>query len=75
MQAVAARELLARQGYSGSVVFGVRASAGQPRSQGQPLVGAHAWLVCGQTIVTGAGEAAAHQAIARYDFGDGPRAA
>lgn len=65
MQALAARRLLLQAGVPCRLYFGVR---GGMSSGAAPVsgVGAHAWLCCGSLIVTGAGEASQHRAIALY---------
>lgn len=62
MQALAARRLLENRGLPSQLVFGVRAGS----ANGADGVGAHAWLCCGDMVLTGAGEAAQHQPIALY---------
>lgn len=65
MQALAARRLADRAGLPSLLVFGVRGSqaADSPVPAG---VGAHAWLCCGDLVLTGASEAALHRPIALY---------
>ena len=48
-QTIAARMLLKRFGYASTIHFGVD-RVGEDRLEG------HAWLTCGETVVTGSGE-------------------
>lgn len=67
MQAVAARRLLVERGVPCDLFFGVRGQRpGEATSA--PEIGAHAWLRCGDMIVTGEAEAARFQPIAVYRY-------
>jgi len=47
--AAAARMLLKRFGYASTIHFGVERA-------GEDVLNGHAWLTCGETVVTGAAE-------------------
>jgi Transglutaminase-like superfamily len=68
MQAVAAREMLVSRGLPCQIYFGVRSQLAGPNPSGQSI-GAHAWLRCAGTVVTGSAEAANFQPIAMYVCG------
>jgi hypothetical protein len=67
MQAVAARQLLVARGIPCELYFGVRSQSAGPESPDHNI-GAHAWLRCADTIVTGDSEAAMFNPIAVYRF-------
>ena len=48
-QTIAARMLLKRYGYASTIHFGVE-------RVGEDVLNGHAWLTCGETVVTGAAE-------------------
>ena len=48
-QTIAARMLLKRHGYASTIHFGVE-------RVGEDVLNGHAWLTCGETVVTGAAE-------------------
>ena len=48
-QTIAARMLLKRYGYASTIHFGVERA-------GEDVLNGHAWLTCGETVVTGAAE-------------------
>jgi hypothetical protein len=74
MQALAARRVLAARGVTCDLYFGVQAAAASSDAPNRPTIAAHAWLRCGDFVVTGEAEAAAFQPIALYRFNPAPRA-
>jgi hypothetical protein len=74
MQAVAARQVLVSRGLPCQIYFGVRSQQAGPSPTGQSI-GAHAWLRCAGTVVTGSAEAANFQPIAMYACGPEAEAA
>lgn len=72
MQALAARQVLAARGIPCDLYFGVQAAAVAAEAPRRPTIGAHAWLRCGEFVVTGEAEAAAFQPIAVYRFNPAP---
>lgn len=73
MQALAAHEMLVKRGLACQIYFGVRSQLAGPSPSGQNI-GAHAWLRCAGTVVTGSAEAANFQPIAMYAGSPKPKA-
>jgi hypothetical protein len=61
MQAAAAKRVLAGQGIPATLYFGVAPDAGNGRA-----INAHAWLRCGNRIVTGRAEARRYRPLAWF---------
>lgn len=60
--------VLAARGVPCDLYFGVQAAAAAAEAPRRPTIEAHAWLRCGEFVVTGEAEAAAFQPIAVYRF-------